>query len=102
MDAWKERARKDLGRRISLALHRIGMTQTELARQVGTGHARVNRWINQGVMPEGKSLVLLPKILQCDGHWLLTGEGSPNPGPDTPDQIEIRKLVDQLCAAVRR
>lgn len=102
MEAWKERARKDLGRRISLALHRIDMTQTKLAEEVGTAHARVNTWINQGVMPEGRFLVLLPKILQCDAHWLLTGEGSPHPVAEAPDQAEIRDLVDQLCRAVRK
>ena len=27
--------------------------------------------------PEPKTLVRLPALLECDGHWLLTGEGTP-------------------------
>lgn len=99
MEAWKERAHKDLGRRIQLALDRIGMTQTELARQIGTSHPRVNSWINRDVFPDGRFLVLMPKVLRCDAYWLLTGEGGPTPGEDSRD--EILEKVEELCRLVR-
>lgn len=60
--------------RLREALERKGMSQTELARQLGVRVATVNEWLNRGTMPSGPIMLRLPGILGLDGHWLLTGE----------------------------
>lgn len=53
-------------------------TRAELARRLDVGAGSVSEWFTQGHLPSGEAMLQLPTILACDGHWLLTGEGTPN------------------------
>jgi len=70
--------------RLRDALERKGMSQTELARQLGVRVATVNEWLNRGTMPSGPIMLRLPGILALDGHWLLTGERRMSAGAEHP------------------
>ncbi len=71
-----------LSNRIAMAKRLSGLTYQEIADELRrndpelrTSKSIVSNWCNQGVIPEGRALVLLPVVLNVDGHWLLTGEG---------------------------
>jgi transcriptional regulator with XRE-family HTH domain len=52
-----------------------GMSQADLAREVGVGVATVSEWFTRGRVPNGDVMLRLPHALSVNGHWLLTGEG---------------------------
>lgn len=62
--------------RLRQVLEDRGMTQADLARELGVGVATVSEWFTRGRVPNGDVMLRLPHALGVDGHWLLTGEGS--------------------------
>lgn len=60
--------------RVRLAMDRRGLTQRELAHALGVREATVSAWFQQGKLPGGATMLALPRVLDADGHWLLTGE----------------------------
>lgn len=58
-------------------MERAGVDQRTLARRLGIREPTVSEWFSKSSYPSGKIMVKLPGVLQADGHWLLTGEGSP-------------------------
>ena len=53
-----------------------GMSQADLARELGVGVATVSEWFTRGRVPNGDVMLRLPHVLSVNGHWLLTGEGA--------------------------
>ncbi len=51
------------------------LSQEAAAERLGVGQNTISEWENGRGLPEGKYWPLLPVALNCDGHWLLTGEG---------------------------
>lgn len=52
-----------------------GMSQADLARELGVGVATVSEWFTRGRVPNGDVMLRLPHAMSVNGHWLLTGEG---------------------------
>ena len=52
-----------------------GLSQADLARELGVGVATVSEWFTRGRVPNGDVMLRLPGALRVNGHWLLTGEG---------------------------
>lgn len=67
LSAFFERLRQALGDR--------GMSQADLARELGVGVATVSEWFTRGRVPSGDVMLRLPHALAVNGHWLLTGAG---------------------------
>ena len=61
--------------RLREVIHSRGLTQAGLAHSLGVREATVSSWFNSGAVPSGVLILRLPKLLEVDGHWLLTGEG---------------------------
>lgn len=59
-----------------MALDRKGLGQNELAEMVGASSGAASGWFSKGTYPGGNFIVQLPELLDVDGHWLLTGEGT--------------------------
>lgn len=51
----------------------------ELARRLGTKDATISDWFKRGTAPSAELMLKLPAALDINGHWLLTGEGVPDP-----------------------
>lgn len=64
------------GDRIRQYRRRLGLTQSELAKKIGSRQATVADWETGKSEPE-KFAVALSKALGVNAHWLLTGEGLP-------------------------
>jgi transcriptional regulator with XRE-family HTH domain len=61
--------------RLRQLLEDRGMSQADLARELGVGVATVSEWFTRGRVPNGDVMLRLPHALAVNGHWLLTGEG---------------------------
>lgn len=93
-----ERQTGSLGERIAEALERSPYNQTTLAKHLETTSQVVNKWLRQGVTPEGRYLLALPDLLGVSGHWLLTGEGEMVPAPLGERErayLEIKEIVER-------
>ena len=97
------RARKDLpalhtiGDRIRYLLEVRKMKQTEVAQAIGITQAAISNIVtNASRKPSAPTLLKLAAALQCNPHWIVTGQGEP---------FEIntigRTLEKQLIAAFR-
>lgn len=77
------------GQRLVLARKAAGLGQADLMDAVAVkSRSQVSHWENDKAVPNGKYLFLLPGILGCSGHWLLTGEG-PMTGPSNEDALRL-------------
>jgi hypothetical protein len=88
---------QSFGWRLRQALERIGKTQDWLHETYGWRRATVSGWINGKSLPEGRYMIQLPKILRCNGHWLLTGDGPMDytpPGEDARKLAELRRVLE--------
>ncbi|MBD0319486.1 MAG: helix-turn-helix domain-containing protein [Gemmatimonadetes bacterium] len=61
--------------RLRQVLDDRGMSQADLARELGVGVATVSEWFTRGRVPNGDVMLRLPLALGVNGHWLLTGDG---------------------------
>jgi hypothetical protein len=75
------------------------LNQSSLAARLGTTSQVVNKWINHGVLPEGRFLVQLPELLHVSGHWLLTGDGEMRPPPSDIETAAYRRIAEIVKAA---
>ena len=79
--------------RLRQCLDDRGMSQADLARELGVGVATVSEWFTRGRVPNGDVMLRLPSTLEVSGHWLLTGEG--------PRDLERRHGMDPYLRGVQ-
>ncbi len=85
--------------RLRQVLDDRGMSQADLARELGVGVATVSEWFTRGRVPNGDVMLRLPLALAVNGHWLLTGEGPRDldEGPDgDPYQRGVRDALERM------
>lgn len=68
--------RKSFWFRVQLRCDALGLSHNAFGRRVGVTTGPVSEWFALLRMPRGEYLLRFPAVLKCDGHWLLTGEGS--------------------------
>lgn len=89
-----------LGERIRIARELRGLEQTELALRIGIdgpgGNSTVSRWESGQHMPRAEHLAALVRELNIDGHWLLTGDGSPQ-----IHNRDARRILEQIRGMVK-
>jgi transcriptional regulator with XRE-family HTH domain len=89
-----------LGDRLLAARNAGGVTQTELATQLGVKVVTLDAWENDWKEPRANRLQMLTGLLGVSLRWLLTGVGQ---GPDNPEETtEIPSDVNGLLAEMRK
>jgi transcriptional regulator with XRE-family HTH domain len=78
--------------RITEVLRSRGLTHEQFAGLLETSQSTVSPWLNQekADMPKGPHMMRLPLVLGVSAHWLLTGEGSPEPPGATETAVYER------------
>lgn len=71
--------RKALGRRIKQLRKEKALTQKELANQVGSSHAQLNKYESGLNTPPLDRLLLLSEVLETSVDYLLAGQGNGEP-----------------------
>jgi transcriptional regulator with XRE-family HTH domain len=105
-DNWYSDDAATLGDRLVAARSTAGLTQTELATQLGVKIVTLDAWENDWKEPRANRLQMLTGLLGVSLRWLLTGVGE---GPDNPEEgqeisgdisamlTEMRKLRAQIA-----
>lgn len=76
MQARFNAAMDTLAKRLKTARARLELTQTKLAALSGVKQSDVSK-IERGAIRKTTAIPTLARALQCDPHWLQTGEGTP-------------------------
>jgi transcriptional regulator with XRE-family HTH domain len=85
-------AREPFGTRLRSLRERAGMSQSELAKNVGTHHSHVSRWERNATQPESAMVERLAAVLGVTAVELLTGR------PQKPPKRTIRLTADNFAA----
>ena len=89
-----------LGDRLLAARNAAGITQIELATQLGVKVVTLDAWENDWKEPRANRLQMLTGLLGVSLRWLLTGVGE---GPDNPEETtEIPSDINGLLAEIRK
>lgn len=86
------------GGRLREAIRASGRTQKALARDVGVEEAAVSLWVNDKSLPDGAHLIQIVRLLGCNAHWLLVGDGTRDGVPSNVDRqlAEIRGELSEI------
>lgn len=70
--------RRAFAARVEWRMRALDITQSALARQLEISQTTISRWFSAKAgyaIPEGTTMILLPKLLGVSADWLLLGEG---------------------------
>ena len=67
----EEKEYEVLSKRIQAAMESIGISQRQLAKEVGVTETTISRWINGKRIPKATDIVALSKVLQCSCDYLV-------------------------------
>jgi len=105
--------RKDFGKRIKLLRKEKKLTQKELANQIGSSHAQLNKYESGLNTPPLDRLLLLAEVLETSVDYLLAGHSNGDPPIysqrlvqrfqtieefDTDERETIIKVIDAMIA----
>lgn len=97
----------ELAERLKEAIHQSGLTQIQVARDMGVTRAAVNQWLRTGQI-QAANLVRFAEITDCDIAWLMSGVRATSLGGSWMSVIEqlpeadrerIKDYVDVLSMA---
>lgn len=71
------------GERLQLARLAAGLTQVQLAQQLGVRQNQVSQWEADNTGPKRQRLPALAAAVKASIEWLLSGVGKPPPGAET-------------------
>ena len=100
-----------LGDRLAAARDAAGLSQEELAQQLGVKPEALDAWENDWKEPRANRLQMLTGLLGVSLRWLLTGVGEgpedPEGAQDVPQDVremlaEMRALRTQIAQATVR
>jgi transcriptional regulator with XRE-family HTH domain len=86
-----------LMRRVAQAMQIAGLNRAELARRVHLSAASVSEWWTKDAQPSSNTMQRMPRALHCNGHWLITGEGSMAPPKDSGAPLLARGVLVALA-----
>lgn len=99
MDDFSDRA-ATFGDRMALAREAQGLTQSQLARQLGLRVDSVRNWEADRAEPRANRLQMLAAFLNVSIVWLLTGQGEGAPAYE-PGEVEDTGEMGALLAELR-
>lgn len=95
---WYSEDAATLGDRLMTARDAAGLTQPELAAQLGVKVGTLDAWENDRREPRANRLQMLTGLLGVSLGWLLTGVGE---GPDAEDPLTLSDDLVGLLAELR-
>lgn len=97
-----------VGKRILERRRELGITQSDVAKELEVSSAAVSLWEKGKAIPSSEKLYYLADILQCNINWLLMGSGgtpslTPESSPSslTPDEEELLELYSKIPRSER-
>ncbi|MEL6510087.1 MAG: helix-turn-helix domain-containing protein [Pseudomonadota bacterium] len=111
MEGWYDEETATFGDRMSAAREQAGLSQVQLAKQLGVKHGTIRNWEDDISEPRANKLQMMAGLVGVSLSWLLTGEGEGPDGPPDEDMlstdvtdvlVEIRVLKGELSHAVQR
>lgn len=85
---------KSVAARIRLARRASGLTQSDVAEQLGIGRSAVTQWErSDGSHPTASNLGKLAVLLGCSYEWLATGRGGKRPSTSIASSGEETAVV---------
>ena len=89
-----------LGDRLVAARQFAGLSQEELATQIGVKIVTLDAWENDWKEPRANRLQMLTGLLGVSLRWLLTGVGE---GPENPEDMnELPSDISGMLAEMRK
>lgn len=67
----EEKEYEVVSERIQKAMQSIGISQRQLAKEVGVTEVTISRWVNGKRIPKATDIVALSKVLQCSCDYLV-------------------------------
>jgi transcriptional regulator with XRE-family HTH domain len=99
-DNWYGDGAATLGDRLAAARDFSGLTQVDLATQLGVKTETLDAWENDWKEPRANRLQMLTGLLGVSLRWLLTGVGD---GPDNPEDMqEIPQDINAMLVEMRK
>ena len=99
-DNWYGDGAATLGDRLVAARNAAGLSQIDLATQIGVKAVTLDAWENDWKEPRANRLQMLTGMLGVSLRWLLTGVGE---GPDNPEDVtEIPSDINAMLAEMRK
>ncbi|MEJ6397712.1 helix-turn-helix domain-containing protein [Yoonia sp. 208BN28-4] len=96
---WYSEENATLGDRLATAREAAGLTQAQLAKQLGVKTSVLDGWENDRKEPRANRLQMLTGLLGVSLRWLLTGEGD---GPDNEaEDLAVSADLEALLAEIR-
>ncbi|MEL6641464.1 MAG: helix-turn-helix domain-containing protein [Pseudomonadota bacterium] len=95
---WYHEDAATLGDRLAAAREAAGLSQSQLATQLGVKPETLEAWENDWKEPRANRLQMLTGLLGVSLRWLLSGVGD---GPDGPDVQDMPNDVRDLLAEMR-
>lgn len=96
---WYGEASATFGDRLAGAREAAGLSQAELATQLGVRLETLQAWEEDVAEPRANRLQMLSGMLNVTLMWLLTGSGEGLDGP--PDQVEEAEADRALVREIR-
>lgn len=93
--------RKALGKRIKQLRKEKGLTQKELANQIGSSHAQLNKYESGLNTPPLDRLLLLAEVLESSVDHLLAGHGQGKPPLHSQRLIQRFQIIEEFDADER-
>ena len=98
-DSWYSNEAATFGDRVAAGREALGISQSELAKQLGIKLRTLQHWENDLSEPRANKLMMLSGVLNLSLRWLLSGEGE---GLSEPEEIsEMQPDVRMLLADLR-
>lgn len=85
--------------RLREAIAAAGLTQLQLAREIGVHPNLVSSWARGQSLPSAPNLASLVSALRADADWLLLGRSTPRDRSD-PVAEKVRRLETELIELV--
>jgi transcriptional regulator with XRE-family HTH domain len=95
---WYSEENATLGDRLVTARDSAGLSQVELATQLGVKVETLDAWENDRKEPRANRLQMLTGLLGVSLRWLLTGVGD---GPEIEDEMVMSSDLTGLLSELR-
>ncbi|MAQ84994.1 MAG: transcriptional regulator [Maritimibacter sp.] len=95
---WYSNESATFGDRLVAAREALGLSQSDLARQIGVKLKTLSAWENDLSEPRANKLQMLAGVLNVSLIWLLNGEGA---GIETPDSHAMPEEISAMLTEIR-